>query len=180
MLRRLRPFTTPKQISQIANSIINSQILYLAPLWALTTQQNINLIQKAQTRVLRQISWKGRKKKEQIIHRQDLFDEWNWPNTRQLIENATTSLVRKAITKSTTPGINKMFKLKDNNNTRSDNKHLVTTDSTKLRKGPNLLDRGRTSYNNLPEYLRNLSLSILGHKKQLKTYIKTIHHLPRH
>ena len=66
MLRIIKPFTEKKQLGTIASAVANSQILYLAPLWSLTSKKNINKMQNAQTRILRQLDWKSRKKTHKI------------------------------------------------------------------------------------------------------------------
>ena len=168
LLRKIKPYTTPKQIGQIANAIINSQILYLAPLWTQTTQGNISKIQKAQTRVLRQITWSRRIKFNQKQHRQALFTDWGWMNTKQLTQNATNQVVRKAVRNQSTSEINQMFHFNDQSKSRIKNSSQIKTENTNKRHSPNLLDIGRNGYNNLPLHLRDLSLNIFLHKKNRK------------
>ena len=180
LLRKIKPYTTPKQIGQIANAIINSQILYLAPLWTQTTQGNISKIQKAQTRVLRQITWSRRIKFNQKQHRQALFTDWGWMNTKQLTQNATNQVVRKAVRNQSTSEINQMFHFNDQSKSRIKNSSQIKTENTNKRHSPNLLDIGRNGYNNLPLHLRDLSLNIFLHKKKSKIEMFKNFHLTEH
>ena len=167
-------------MNTIANSLINSHILYLAPLWAQTTESNIAKVQKAQTRALRQISWTARTNYGAKPHRQQMFSKWWWLNTQQLLERATIQLVIKARNNKSSDGINQMFTTNDSSRQRPANRHKIQTINTRKRNTRNILDKGRNSFNHLPLYLREPNLKPLQHKKELKKHIELRHLLPEH
>ena len=112
MLRVIKPYTNPEQLSIIANAVVNSQILYLAPLWSMTTRANIDKIQVAQTKVARQILWSRRTKRQNKPHRQDVINQLSWLNVDQLEKSATIQIVRKSAMNRSTVKINDMFNFK--------------------------------------------------------------------
>ena len=180
MLRVIKPYTTTNQLALIANATVNSTILYVAPLWAQTGDNNIQRIQAAQTRIARLIFWKQRKRRTELEHRQVLFERLGWLNTTQLCNQATIQIVVKAINNKSSEEINHMFSWNNNGQKREQHNFLATTENTTKRKGPNLLDRGRDLFNRLPLDLRNNSLKPIKLKKELKSYILDNNQLTRH
>ena len=83
LLKNIKPFITQKALAQVGASLINSSILYAAPVWGATTKANIQKIQSLQTIVGK--AWQRNKNKQ---HRQELLDELNWPNVTQIIYSA--------------------------------------------------------------------------------------------
>ena len=73
MVRAVKPYTSQEQLAYITNSTLNSQILYVAPLWSQTGENNIKKIQAAQTRAARLMVWSQRTRKIELEHRQLLF-----------------------------------------------------------------------------------------------------------
>ena len=179
MLRIIKPYVNKEQLANIGNMVINSAILYAAPLWAQTGAGNINKIQVAQTKAARQILWCGRTKKDKITHRQDSLDQVGWLNVQQLLDMATINLVKKASKNESSTGINSMFSCNNNNNNkRTNEQNKVRTESTTKRKTTNILERGSSLFNSLPNNLRT-KMSTHKFKFELKNHIKEHNHLPR-
>ena len=91
LLRLVRPFISKKALGNIASSLINSTILYAAPVWGRTTKANIQKIQAGQTKAARIVDgkkWKMGKKS----HRQTMLNDLDWPNTQQIITTATLNV----------------------------------------------------------------------------------------
>ena len=110
LLRTIKPYISTAQLSNVGASLINSTILYAAPLWGATTKSNIQKVQSNQikaARIIKNESWKRTKKKK---HRQELLDELNWPNTQQIINAATNNLTKRAISAKSSAGLNDLFK----------------------------------------------------------------------
>ena len=170
MLRTIKPFTSPKQLAYIANATLNSNILYVSPLWAQTGITNIQRIQTAQTKAARQLVWNKRTRRTELDHRQILFESLGWLNVSQMTNQATTQIVYKALNKRSSMEINRMFTWKKTGSSRNKSSHQITTINTAKRKGPNLLDMGRELYNNLPLNLRNNKLKPSSFKRELKKY----------
>ena len=158
MLRVIRPFTSQNQLAMIANATLNSLIQYVAPLWSQTGTVNLQRIQTAQTRAARQITWHRRTSKEELEHRQTLFESIGWLNVTQIANQSTLQIVSKALNKRTSKGINQMFTWKEAGSRREAGSHQATTENTNKRKGPTLLDKGRELFNKLPLNLCNNSL----------------------
>ena len=171
MLRAIKPYTTFEQLAYIANATLNSQILYVAPLWSQTGETNIKRIQAAQTRAARLMAWSRRKRKSELEHRQILFEQLGWMNTTQMTNQATIQIVNKAINNRSSEEINKMFNWKETRLKRDQNNFQVITECTNRRPGPNLLDQGRKLFNKMPDKLRDNSLKPHQFKKELKSYI---------
>ena len=92
LLKTLKPFISPKALALVGASLINSTILYAAPLWGSTTKTNLAKIQKAQTRAARVIKGRAWHRPKTKQHRQQLLDEMNWPNVEQIIKSSTANL----------------------------------------------------------------------------------------
>ena len=71
LLRSVRNQIPLKALAQVANNLINSTILYGAPIWASTSKSNIELIQRCQTRAARTVLQQKWHKKNKV-HRQTL------------------------------------------------------------------------------------------------------------
>ena len=125
LIKTIKPFISQKALGQVAASLVNSSILYAAPIWGATTQANIQKIQSLQIRAARLVknnSWQRTKKKQ---HRQELLNELNWPNTSQIIYSASLNLAKKAVTNSSSASLNKVFKVSKPNKARS--QPVITT-----------------------------------------------------
>ena len=180
MMRVIKPFVSQKQLANIGNMVINSQILYMAPLWALTSQGNIEMIQKAQTKAARQLTWTRRIKYTEKIHRQDLMEKIGWLNVRQMLDQSTVNLVKKAAVNRASQEINNMFNLKENGNRRKAQQFLIETENTTKRKGINILEQGKRIFNQLPIEMRNNTMNDYQFKKELKLHTKEHNLLPYH
>ena len=180
MLRVIRPFTSQKQLANIGNLTINSQIRYLATLWSLTGTVNIAKIQAAQTKAARAITWQGARGSKNKISRQDLLNSLGWMNVQQIADSASLMMVRQATLNSSAIGINHMFNINIGRLKRAQFQNIISTKNTKKRKGVNFLDRGRDLFNELPVLLRDTKVSKFTFKKGVKSYISDRHHLPRH
>ena len=63
MIRGLRHLLPQKDLAQVAGSLINSTLLYGAPVWGATTEANLDRLQKAQTNAARAASTTSTKKR---------------------------------------------------------------------------------------------------------------------
>ena len=170
MLRVIKPYTSAKQLAYIANTTLNSNILYVAPLWAQTGTTNIARIQTAQTRAARRITWQGRSSKTKLDHRQVMFESLGWLNATQMANQATIQIVQKSLNNRSATAINNMFRWKPRGTGRNPTSYQASTISTIKRKGSNLLDNGRSLFNQLPLRLRNNSMKPSTFKRELKLY----------
>ena len=66
----------------VGGALVNSSFLYAAPIWGTTTQQNINKVQKFQTRAARAITHREWNTIGPKMHIQALFEKIGWQNTR--------------------------------------------------------------------------------------------------
>ena len=94
LLKTIKPFISPQALAQVGASLINSTILYAAPLWGTTTKNNIAKIQKGQTKAARQIQRKAWQRQKIKQHGQDLMNDISWPNTQQIMISATANLTK--------------------------------------------------------------------------------------
>ena len=96
IIKSIRHAIPTKALGNIANNLINSTIQYAAPIWATTSKENYEIIQKCQIRAARTVlnqKWhKGSK-----VHRQTMLTKLNWPNVQQLAHSATLNMVHRAI-----------------------------------------------------------------------------------
>ena len=173
MLRIIKPYVSINQLTNIGNMILNSAILYAAPLWAQTGTVNLNKIQVAQTKAAKQLLWCGRTKKNQITHRQETLDKAGWMNVQQLTNSATINLIRKAANNESSTGINSMFNYNSNNNIRPNMRNKIKTEPTTRRRTPNILERGTQLFNQLPNELRE---RMSNHKFKSKLKEHSIDH----
>ena len=110
LMRTLKPYLPYQLLCQVGNASINSTILYCAPLWGLSTQENRNKVQSAQIKAARIITGKWNKL-DKASHRQELLNSIKWPNVEQLIRTSSINLLRSAIDDQTSEGIQNMFKV---------------------------------------------------------------------
>ena len=168
LLKTIKPYLSTVQLGQIGANLINSTILYAAPLWGATTKENIARVQSIQikaARVIKNKAWARTKHKQ---HRQELLDELKWPNTQQIINSATLNLAKKATTASSSEGLNNLFKVSKATHTRKlpviriDHRGKVTsTNNIFSVNAPKL-------FNNLPAELKDPNMSNTKFKRQLK------------
>ena len=181
MLRVIKPYVTKEQICYIGNSIINSILLYAAPIWSLTTDLNLDRLQKAQTKTARTIVWDPKNSKKRIKeHRQVLFTDIKWLNVRQLATSAILNIVKMGAENSSAAGINTLFTYNPKTNSRTCNNDKLNNKCSTKRKGKNLLETGVKLFNTLPPDLRTRKISKYAFKKGVKAYILELHHLTVH
>ena len=173
LLRVIKPFINQKALSQIGNSSINSTILYAAPVWGRTTQNNLQKIQACQTRSARMIAgkrWhKGRK-----THRQSVLNHLDWPNTYQLVSTASLNIVKKAITDNSSKGLNDLFKVSNPLRSRLIKGQTISHKGPHTRKNNHFSVYGTEEYNKLPVALRDKNITQKQFKEAIKSYSRTI------
>ena len=98
MIRSIKSYIPQNALSMAANNLVNSTIVYGAPLWATTSLTNKDMLQRSQIKAARMVTgikWsKGNK-----LHRQQILDKINWPNVEQIAQAATLNLVKRALCK---------------------------------------------------------------------------------
>ena len=65
LIKTIKPFVSQESLSQVRASLVNSTILYAAPVWGATSARNIDKIQSAQihaARVIKRKAWQRCKK----------------------------------------------------------------------------------------------------------------------
>ena len=178
LLKTLKPFLPHKALARIGNGLINSTILYGAPVWGVTKKANIEKIQQCQIKAGRTIDGYG--KKGSKSHRQTLLDKLKWPNVCQIINSAILNQTKRAINGKASNGLNKMFTSKfpklqrGNQGWRIKNKIPVKENKTSFP------TKAQELYNNLPPNLRDITLTTLKFKKQLRPHTESNHHLKCH
>ena len=150
LIRKIKPYLSQKQLSVVGGSLINSSILYGAPIWGTTTQQNLNIVQKYQTRAARVIDSKGKKQRGKKIHRQELFQKLGWPNTNQIVTSSMLNLTKKAIDQSSAHNINQLFNTAKPNNPRQGKGTRISHKSKIGLKGKTCATLAPLMYNQLP------------------------------
>ena len=178
LIRTIKPYVSLKTLGQVGGAMINSTIMYAAPLWGATTASNINKVQAAQVKAARIITgcWNT---KDKPSHRQDVLDQLNWPNVRQIIHSATLNLLKASIESKSSEGMNSLFKVTlPNNKTR--NKSIRVDHNGSLSKGcSSFSSNATTMYNNLAQVMKNPGYTIKKFKKELKLSEKSnniLHH----
>ena len=164
LLKNIKPFITQKALAQVGASLINSSILYAAPVWGATTKANIQKIQSLQTRAARTIVGKAWQRNKNKQHRQELLDELNWPNVTQIICSASLNLAKKAATNCSSAGLNNIFKV-----TKSRNPRLKPTlrldHKGKSTEASNIFSVSALQlFNNLPAELKHPLLTVPSSK----------------
>ena len=99
LLKTVKPFVSKEALANVGSALINSTILYGAPIWGNTTQSNIDRVQKVQMKAARLIDGKGWNRKTSKSHRQDLLNDLKWPNVNQIITTSILNLTKMAIEK---------------------------------------------------------------------------------
>ena len=111
MIRSIKSYIPQNALSMAANNLVNSTIVYGAPLWATTSLTNKDMLQRSQIKAARMVTgikWsKGNK-----LHRQQILDKINWPNVEQIAQAATLNLVKKALCNTTSKALKNMFIIK--------------------------------------------------------------------
>ena len=180
LLRCLKPFMPMEALGRIGAGLINSTILYGAPVWAQTTQKNIDFLQKQQIKAARLITSKGWQRGKKKEHRQVILDQLGWPNIKQIANSAIINLTKKAIKHTSSKAINNMFTIRKpkaarkGKGTRIAHKWKINT------KNNTFSTNAPTLFNILPIKLRDTAITCKKFKNNLKVHIRTLHHLQQH
>lgn len=179
LLKSLKPLIPLKNLQQVGNSLVNSTLLYAAPVWGLTTKSNIQKVQSSQMKVVRTIT--GKKwSKGKLEHRQTSLDSIGWPNVMQIITASSLNVVKKASCNQSSEGINNMFITNEPMNPRKGKAQLLTHNGPVLRPSTHFSSYGVSEYNNLPHTLRDKLLTSKQFKAALKPHTKTTNLLEKH
>ena len=179
ILRLLKPFIPTKQLALVGGSLINSTILYAAPVWGVTSQYNIQKVQSSQIKAARLVAGytkRGRAKE----HRQIILNQLNWPNTTQIITSAALNIIKRASIGATSKDLNNMFISKEPMNNRNGKSQTLTHKGPLNRPHSHFTAYGIELFNELPATLREKSLSCAKFKNELKTYSRTVNLLQMH
>ena len=179
-IKTVKPFLTTKAMANVGSSMMNSTILYAAAVWGGTTQQNINRIQAAQTRGARMITNKSWQRNKSKVHRQVLFDQLNWPNVTQIINNATLNITKKAINQKSSNQLNRTFQVTKPNNPRQTTAPRLSHKGKITRKSNVFSAYAVKFYNELPTHLKDPDLTTGQFKTKIKTHCRTQNLLKQH
>ena len=148
--------------------------------WRAPSCPNINKIQSGQIRAARLIKNESVRRSHVKTHRQELLDQLNWPNAKQIIFTSTVNLVKKAITGKSAKGMNKLFKINYSQQTRKGPNIRLEHCGKIAKKGDTFSVKGSEMFNNLPMQLKNPSLTEKQFKIKLKLYPRTKNLPPAH
>ena len=179
ILKAAKPFLPLKALATTGNNLINSTIMYGAPIWGSASRAQINKVQTAQTKVARMITgttWGV----EKFTHRQVILDRIEWPNVDQLIMMATANLVRQAGQNMSSEGMNKMIKKKVQTSQRRGPAMQLRHNGLLKRKNNTFSSTATEQFNKLPITLRDPSLKPSQFKTQLKEFALTTQLLKEH
>ena len=109
LIQVLKPFIPSKELGNIGSSLINSTISYGAPIWGMTSNSNLDRLQKCQIRAARIIVRNGWEKKYLKEHRQDVLQRLGWQNVKQLVNTSILNLTKNALDANSSNGVNRMF-----------------------------------------------------------------------
>ena len=180
LIRNIKPYLTQQQLSVVGGALVNSAILYAAPIWGTTTQQNIDKVQKFQTRAARAITNRGWKKTGPKMHRQALFEKIGWQNTRQIITSSMLNLAKMAIDQKSSHTLNQLFNTTNPIHPRQGQGTRITHKGRIGQKGNTFATQAPQIYNQLPASIRNPIISGTKFKRELKMHIHTQHELQKH
>ena len=180
LLKTVKPFISKEALANVGAALINSTILYGAPIWGNTTQANIDRVQKVQVKAARLIEGKGWCRKSTKGHRQTLLNNLNWPNVKQIISSSILNLTKKAIMNESSRGINNLFQINHPLNPRKTKKSRITHKGSIKRDIHTLSGNATQMYNALPERLKSKDLSASQFKRQLKGFMRNKKLLEKH
>ena len=178
LLRSLKPFLPQKALHTIGNSIINSTILYGAPIWGITKAANIEMLQSCQIKAGRVIDGFGCKGNKS--HRQTLLEKMKWPNVNQIIESAILNQTKRALSMEASKGLNNMFTKSFPRFQRGNKGWRIKNCGPAKETKVTFASKAQSLYNNLPSDLSNILLTPLEFKNKLRPYIKSTNHLKMH
>ena len=179
VLRLIKPYISSKNLAMVGSSLVNSTILYAAPVWGTTSLTNIMKIQSCQIKAARIIT--GNKKRgKKREHRQTILDQLNWPNTTQIIHASSMNIVKRAITLTSSKDINSMFIIKEPLNQRQGKGQTLNHKGPVNRSETHFSAKGVKLYNNLPHNFRHKLISCTKFKNHIKKYSRAINLLQMH
>ena len=173
LLKAIKPFLPVKALSTIGSGLVNSTIMYGAPIWGTTSEKNISLVQSAQTRVARMLlgaTWGT----DRLTHRQTLFNRLNWPNVSQILLAATSSLARKASLNTSSQGLNKVLNKVKTKSLRQQDITRIRHSGPAKRKSNIFSANAALTYNGLPKTLKNPTLTNDQFKRKIKEYSRKV------
>ena len=179
LLRAAKPFLPLRTLAMIGNNLINSTIMYGAPIWGSSSLKNIEIVQAAQTKVVRMLmgsTW-GR---DNTTHRQKIFSEIGWPNVQQIILMASSNLVRKAGLNQSSQGLNTMIKKKQKKSQRHGHIMRLEHCGPANRKSDTFSSKATQQFNVLPTALKDPLISTAAFKKKLKEHAMSTYLLKEH
>ena len=162
----------------IGNGIINSTILYGAPVWGVTKKANLEKIQTCQIKAGRVIDGYGSKGKKS--HRQDLLDKLKWPNVTQIVNSAILNQTKRALGNMASKGLNNIFKKTFPKHQRGENGWRIVSNIPMNETKITFPSIAQDLFNNLPTQLRDMNLTIAQFKKALKPHILSTNQLEKH
>ena len=169
LMRTLKPYLPLHLLCQVGNSIINSTIMYCAPIWGPSSQANRAKVQKAQIKAARIITGKW-SNKNVISHRQELLTSIKWPNVDQLITMSSLNLLKNAIAGQSSKGLEQMFKITE---PRDNARRLeARIDHKGLKTRPDSIFSANTAslFNNLPSEIKYPGLTVRQFKRLVKEH----------
>ena len=178
MIRGLRHLIPQKALAQVAGSLVNSTLLYGAPVWGATTTANIDRLQKAQMKAARAAYTTGKRGK--ITHRQDILDSLCWPNVKQIIMTSTLNLLKSISKNESSHGLINSFSISNPKNPRSATGQRIDHKGPKNRTNTSFSTNSCMMHNLLPVNLKDKEISTKTFKQQIKLYSRTVNRLPKH
>ena len=180
VLKTIKPYISVKALAEVGSSLINSTILYAAPLWGCTTKSNLDKIQASQTRAARMILSKGWSRTKTKSHRQDALTELKWPNVSQIVHMATCNLTKKALSGNLSIDMNNMFTKSKTEHSRPANRGRIDHKG-KIDQNQNIYSVMATNmYNTLPQYMKDPDMTDKKFKNEMKRLSLQMNHLPTH
>ena len=158
LMRTLKPYLPFNLLCQVGNAIINSTILYCAPIWGPSSKGNRDKVQAAQIRSARIITgiwnWEA-----ESSHRQDLLTSMKWPNVEQLVTISTINLLKNAIDGQSSKGLQEMFKVTKPREASRRQEIRVDHRGSQTRVNNMFSANATHIFNNLPSEIRCPSMS---------------------
>ena len=178
ILKTLKPFLPLKSLAAIGDSLINSTLMYGAPLWGATSEANISRLQNAQIKAGRVITGQGPRKNRS--HRQTMLKTLGWPNIRQLITTATLNLAKNGIEQVSSEGLNTMFKVTTPRLQRTHLTMRLDHRGPLKRKATIFSAKAAHLFNTLPSELKSPKMSTKFFKTKIKEHVASKFLLKEH
>ena len=179
LMRTLKPYLPQNLRYKVGNALINSAILYCAPIWGPSSKNNRDKIQAAQVRAARIVSGKWNKPNK-IYHRQELLSHVEWPNVDQLLLMSTLGLLNSAIHGKSSQGISRMFNI--SKPPTSSRRQILRIDfkGNKSRTATTFSVNATEQFNMLPNELKNPATTQNQFKRNIKQHAMSSLHLSQH